>query len=148
MLTSSSLFTNLKKLPSKQKHAIRIVHNKAKFEHTRHLFRKNKIFNLYRLNILNNVMFVHKIPTQTASSVFDPLIQRPSHSYPTNFSECSYSLPTHNLRKSKFRTSIRGPLLSNNFLTKTEKSIEKLSLFKSKVKNKLLVLENKAKYFE
>ena len=33
MLTSSSLFTKLKKLPSKQKHAIRIVHNKAKFEH-------------------------------------------------------------------------------------------------------------------
>ena len=144
MLTSSSLFTNLKKPPSKQKHAIRIAHNKAKFEHTRHLFRKNKILNLYRLNILNNVMFVHKIPTQTVSSV----IQRPSHSYPTNFSECSYSLPTHNLRKIKFTTSIRGLLLWNNFLTKTEKSIEKMSLFKSKVKNKLLVLENKAKYFQ
>ena len=89
-------------------------------------------------------MFVHKIPTQTVSSV----IQRPSHSYLTNFSECSYSLPTHNLKKIKFRTSIRGLLLWNNFLTKTEKSIEKMSLFKSKVKNKLLVLENKAKYFQ
>ena len=32
-------FTNLKKLHSKQKHAMRIVHNKVKFEHTRHLFR-------------------------------------------------------------------------------------------------------------
>ena len=148
MLTSSSLFTNLKKPPSKQKHAILIAHNKAKFEHTRHLFRKNKILNLYRLNILNNVMFVHKISTQTASSVFDPLIQRPSHFCPTNFSECSYSLPTHNLRKSKFRISIRGPLLWNNFLTKTEKSIEKMFLFKSKLKNNLLVLENKAKYFQ
>ena len=36
----STRFTNLKKLHSKQKHEICIVHNKAKFEHTQHLFRK------------------------------------------------------------------------------------------------------------
>ena len=58
-------FTNLKKLRSKQKHAMRIVHNKAKFEHTRHFFRKNKILNVYQLNILNNVMFVQRISTKT-----------------------------------------------------------------------------------
>ena len=54
-------FTNLKKVHEKQKHTIRIVHNKAKFEIMRHFFRKKKILNVYQLNILNNVMFMHRI---------------------------------------------------------------------------------------
>ena len=33
----------------KKKCLIRIVHNKVKFEHARHLFRKNKIFSIYQL---------------------------------------------------------------------------------------------------
>ena len=92
-------FTNLKKLRSKHKHAMRIVHNKAKFEHTRHFFRKNKILNVYQLNILNNVMFVQRIWTKTAPPVFHPRFQRPSNSYPINISEPNYSLPTYNLKK-------------------------------------------------
>ena len=36
----STHFPNLKKLHSKQKHAIGIVHNTAKLKHTRQLFRK------------------------------------------------------------------------------------------------------------
>ena len=67
---------------------------------------------------------------------------------PLTFSESNYSLPAHNLRKSKFRISMRAPLLWNNFLSKSAKSLETMSLFKSKVKNNLLVLENEAKYFQ
>ena len=40
-------FTNLKRLHRKQNHAIRIVHYKDKFERIRHLFRLNKMLNLY-----------------------------------------------------------------------------------------------------
>ena len=64
------------------------------------------------------------------------------------FSNFTWRKAAHNLRKSKFRISIRGLLLQNNFLTKSGKSLQIMSLFKSKVKNKLLVLENEAKYFE
>ena len=89
---NSTHFTNLKQLHSKQKHAMRIVHNKAKFEHKRYLFRKNKILDVYQLNILNNLMFMNKISTKTALAVFHPRFQRPSHSYSTNFSESNYLL--------------------------------------------------------
>ena len=64
-----------------------MIHNKAKFEYARHLSRKNKILNIYHLNVLNNVMFMHKISTKTAPSMFHSHFQRPSHSYPTSFSE-------------------------------------------------------------
>ena len=127
---------------------MRIVHNEVKFKYTIHLFRKNKILNVYQLNTLNNVMFMHRISTKTPPAVFHPRFQRPSHSYPANFSESDYSLAAHDFKKGKSRASTRGPLLWNSFLIKTEKSLETMSLFKSMVKNKLLVLENEAKYFQ
>ena len=93
-------------------------------------FSEKNILDAYQLNILNNVTFMQKISTKTAPSMFHSHFERPSHSYPTNVSESNYSLPAHNLRKSKFRISIRQLL---------EKSLETMSLFKSKVENKLLV---------
>ena len=51
--------TNLKKLLSQQKHAIRIVDNKTRFEHTKELFNSLKILNIYKLNILNTSIFMH-----------------------------------------------------------------------------------------
>ena len=57
---------------------------------------------LEKINIkkskLDNAMFIDKISTKTASSVFHQRFQRPSHSYPTNFLESNYSLPAHNLK--------------------------------------------------
>ena len=52
--------TNLKKLRSQQKHAIRIVHNKTKFEHTKELFKSTNVLNLYKLNILSIAIFMHE----------------------------------------------------------------------------------------
>ena len=84
---------NWNKLHTKEKNAIRVVHNKGKFKHGRHLFRLNKIFNVYQLNLPDIVVFMHNISTKTAPLVFHLRCQRSSHSYPTNFSEFKY-LPT------------------------------------------------------
>ena len=46
---NSTYLTNMKKLRSQQKHAIRIVHNKTKFEHTKELFKSANLLNLYKL---------------------------------------------------------------------------------------------------
>ena len=53
--------TNLKKINSLQKHAIRIIYCKDRFAHARELFRESKILNVFQLNILNNHVFMHKI---------------------------------------------------------------------------------------
>ena len=76
-------------------------------------------------------MFMLKISTKTAPSLFHPRFQMSSHSYATNFSESNYALPARNLRKIKFRISTRLPLLWNNFLAKTKKSVEIMTLFKN-----------------
>ena len=85
---------NKLKIHSQQMHAIRIIFRKDKFSHTKELFVEKKVFNVYQLNILNNLIFIHKVKTETAPSVFLPKFQKPAHLYPTNFSKLNYIKPT------------------------------------------------------
>ena len=64
--------TNLKKIQSQQKHAIRIIFRKDKFSHTKELFAHIKAFNVYQLNILSNLIFMHKVKTKNAPAIFPP----------------------------------------------------------------------------
>ena len=81
----STCWTNLKKINSKLKHAIRIIFNKNKFEHTREIFKERKILNTYQLNILSNIIFMHCIENKTAPSIFLTKFCKPFHAYPTIF---------------------------------------------------------------
>ena len=45
-----------------------------------------------------------------------------------------YAKPTHKLNRCKYRISIRGPYIWNEFLSNTEKEIELTSSFKSTIK--------------
>ena len=79
---------------------------------------------------------MHQISTNTVPSVFLSKFKKPSHLYPTRFSNFNYMKATYKLNKCKFRISIRGPYLWNEFLTQTEKEIESISSFKILVKQK------------
>ena len=57
----STCRTNLKKKKTQQKHALRIIFNESKFEHTSELFKFSKILNVCKLNIFNTAVFMHKI---------------------------------------------------------------------------------------
>ena len=56
-------------------------------------------------------------------------------------------ISTSQLNRSKYRVYAKGPALWNEFLADSEKEIENLSLFKSKVKFKLLSYENEIIFF-
>ena len=73
----STYRTNLKKLGNQQKNAFRIAHNKAKFEHTKGLFKLTNVLNLYKLNILSTAVFKHGVHTKTSPPVFSSLISHP-----------------------------------------------------------------------
>ena len=68
------------------------------------------------------------------SAAFLPKFQKLAHPYPTNFSKLNYIKPTSQLSRSKYRISVRGPTLWNEFLINSEIEIKNLSFFKSKVK--------------
>ena len=91
---------------------------------------------------------MYQIRNKTASLTFSGSFEKISHGYPTNFSQFNYKIPKTALSKSKFRISFRGPSIWNNFLQNSEKEIESLPLFKSKLKLKLLSFSNEITYFE
>ena len=143
----STYLTNLKKLLSKQKDAIRIVHNKAKFKHTKELSKSASVLNLYKLNILSIAVFMHSVHTKTSPPIFAGSFQRISHLYSTRSSTLNFSKPKSKLSKTKYRISIRGPAIWNVFVEDCLKSIEKTPFFKVKMKSKLLKFDNEISYF-
>ena len=127
--------TNLKNIHSQQKHALGIVHNKDRYYQTKKLFRSCNVLNVYKLNLQNTSIFMHKIKTGTDPAAFHTTFKMLSHSYPTLFSSVNYSKPKTRLRISTdidIRISIRGPAIWNNFVANTEKEVKSSSLFKSK----------------
>ena len=84
-----------------------------------------------------------KTKTGIGSSAFLTIFKVSFYSCQTHFSIINYSIPQTRLRISRFWISIRDPAILNNFVTFTEKKLESSSLFKSKVKTKLLDFEKK-----
>ena len=78
---------------------------------------------------------MHKVKTESAPAAFLPKFQN-QHIHTTNFSKLNYIKPTSQLSRSKYRISVRGPTLWNEFLINSEIEIKNLSFFKSKVKSK------------
>ena len=90
---------------------------------------------------------MHRVENKTVPSIFLIRFCKPSHSYPTNFSAQNFLVPTLKLKKSRYRVSIRGPLLWNNILTATEKTQESLPKSRTTIKEKLLSMTNEINYF-
>ena len=90
---------------------------------------------------------MRKIKTETGPEAFHTTFEMPSHPYSIRFSSVNYSKPKTRLRKSRFRVSVRDPAIWNNFVADTEKELESRSLFKSKVKTKLLDFKNEVTFF-
>ena len=139
--------TYLKKLQSQQKHAIIIIFHENKFAHTQEHFKENNILNIYQSNIFNNLLFLHRIKNGKAPNVFLSKFFRPSHHYPTRFSQNNCIVPSFKLTKSKYRITIRAPKLWNIVLNIEYTFIEKPAIFKATIKTKLVLLENAIVYF-
>ena len=124
-----------------------LLTSKKSMRTVRELLTSRNILNVYQLNILNNTILMHQISTKTAPSVFLSKFKKPSHLYPTRFSNVSYIKPTYKPNKCRFRISVREPHLWNEFLTQTEKEIESTFSFKILVKKKLLSSYNELSHF-
>ena len=104
---------------------------------------------MYQLNILRNIVFIHHVENKTAPSTFLRKFCKPSHAYPTNILAHSFLVLTLKLKKSKYRVSIRGPLLwqQQKILTAAKKPRESLPKFRATIKEKRLSMTNEINYF-
>ena len=126
--------TYLKKLQSQQTHDIRIIFHKNKFAHTREYVKENNMLNIYQFHIFNNLLFLHRVKNRKAPNVFLSKFLRPSHHYPTSFSQNNYIVPFFKLIKSKYRITICALKLWDIILNMEEKLIAKPAIFKATIK--------------
>ena len=98
-----------------QKHTLHIINKKPQLNHTK------KVLNIFKVNILNTSIFMHKIHYPTAPKISDPSFGKTSHKYTTKFSKLNYKRPRLKLSRSKFRMSDRDSLIWNNLLKFDEK---------------------------
>ena len=83
LLWGSRHTTYLRKINSQQKHALKLMHNKNRFYHSKELFESSEILNskYSKLNLLNIAVFMHKMKDKTAPSSFLQKSEQSSHSY-------------------------------------------------------------------
>ena len=82
-----------------------------------------------------------------APKIFNIAFEKPTHKYPTQFSETNIKYKKYSLTSTKHSISVRGPKIWNEFLIKKEKEIQSHSIFFIKIKTKLLESDNERKYF-
>ena len=140
--------TKLKKVQSKQKHALHIIFNQSKTSPSEPLFFSLNVLNVYQINISQYVQFMHKIKSKNIPHIFLKLFDIPCHAYPTNFSLINFSVPRTFLKTTRFAISTRGPLIWINCLSKEEKEIDNSLLFKKRAKEKIMNLSTAANFFQ
>ena len=90
---------------------------------------------------------MHRGHTKISPPVFTGSFQRISHLYSTRSSTLNFSKPKLKLTETKYRISISGSAIWNDFVEDCLKSIEQTPFFKAKMKSKLLNFDNEISYF-
>ena len=137
----------LKKIQSKQEHALRIIFNQSKTSPCEPIFLSLNVLNVYQIKIFRSVQFMHKITNKTVRQISLKLFDLPCHVYPTNFSLINFSVPRTFLKTKPFATSARSSLLWKNCLSKEEKEVDNFLLFKKRAKEKIRELSTVANFF-
>ena len=88
--------------------------------------------NFYKLNIFSIAVFLQRVHTKVSPPVFTGSFQWISHLYSTRSSTLNFSKPKLKLTKTKYRSSIRGPAIWNDFVEDCLKRIEKNHFLKLK----------------
>ena len=114
----------MKKVQSKQKHALRIMFNQTKSSPSEPFLLSLNVLNVYQVSIFQSVQFMHKTKYKNVSHVFLKLFSVPCHTYSTNSSLINFSVPWTFLKTTRFAISDRGPILWNNWLSKNEQEID------------------------
>ena len=144
---ASTYRTKLKAIYLLQKRAVRIVFNENNMTHSRPLLRSLNPLNIYLINLFQHLRFMYNFNKNKTPIIFNNLIKKPIHKYPTKFSKNSFSLKTFFFTGSKYCVSFRGPKVWNDFLTNEEKEINSYLLFSKTIESKLIETEEELRYF-
>ena len=87
---------------------MRIINNRARFDHTNELSKPQKILNIYKLNILSVAVFMYQIRNKTTPLTFSGSFEKICYGYPTNFSQFNYKFLKTHLAKANSESYLEG----------------------------------------
>ena len=93
--------TKLKKVQSKQKHALRIIFNQSKTSPSEALSQL-KCTKFYQISVFQSVQFMYKIKNKNNTHIFLNFFGVPCHAYPTDFTLINFSVPRTFLKTARF----------------------------------------------
>ena len=139
--------TKLKKLFGKKKQAARIILNQDRFTHAHPLLKTLNALNVYQINLLQVLLFMHKIKTNSSPRIFLHQFQTINHKHTTRYSINNCKEPKRETNYAKSCIHARGPVIWNNFLNETVKNILSQHFFKRKIKEKIFEFEEELSFF-
>ena len=87
---ASTFKTKLQRIIKKQKHAARITFHANRFDHSRPLLKEMKTLNIYQINIIQTLKFIHKTKYRINPRSFLPKFCEVDLQYPKRFSQNSF----------------------------------------------------------
>ena len=144
---ASTRMATWKPLLFKQKQAVRIVFKEDRLSHSKPLFKILNALNVYKINLYQQLNFMYRLENRNIPAIFNDIVKKPGHKYPTKFSRINCTLKKYSFIKSRFWILFWGPKLWNEILNKEEKGLVSQTPLKKWVKLKLLDMENEYSYF-
>ena len=108
----------------KQKQAARIIFNRHRLMHTHSLLKSLNALNVYQINLLQVLLFMYKIKTNTPPRIFAYHLQTINPKYATRYSRKISKRQRERETDSsyaKYFIHARGPVIWNSLLNETEK---------------------------
>ena len=82
---ASTFKTKLQGILKKQKHAARITFHANRLDHSRPLLKEMKALNVYQINLIQTLKFIHKTKYGINLRIFLPKFRKVDNQYPTTF---------------------------------------------------------------
>ena len=138
--------TKLKILSGKQKQAASIMFSQDRFTHARPLLKILNALNVYQINLLQILLFMHKIKTNSSPRIFLYQFQTINHKHATRYSRNNFKEPKRETNYAKYCIHARSPVIWNSFLNEIEKNILSQRFFKRKIKEKMFEFEQELSF--
>ena len=108
------------------------------FDHLRSLLKEMKDLQVYQINLIQTLKFMHKTKYGINSRIFLPKFREVGHQYLTRFSQNNFYYERSACTTTSFAITLCGPTIWNSFLSQHEKFISHLLSFLKQIKFKLL----------
>ena len=112
---------NWKNNLGRKKQTAQIIFNQDRLTHARPLLKALNAVNVYQINLLQVLLFMHKIKINSSPQIFLHQVATINHKYVVGYSRNSFKEPKRDTSYTEYCFYARGPVIWNSFLNETEK---------------------------